>query len=632
MDFVKEFTSITQLNDALKKTFQKEFFYFKVTGEIASFTEHKASGHYYFQLKDAATQIGATMWRTNTSKVKFAVQNGLKVVAFGKLDLWNEKHYVNVEKMDLDGEGDIFKKFQELKEKLSSEGLLKRKNPLDKMDEKLVVFGNKIKSIRELPQNIGIISKIGSAGFQDIMKNLFNKTPIQKIKVIDVAVQGQQCANDIIKAIEYFNNRELKIPDISDKNFIHTIEQKYITELDYNLKLLKEQKPLCNLTGDEFQKRDDKNFKQQAIEFFNSLNNKTDSMIGEIQLTSKGIRKMIKNKLYKEKTCALKSIPDVLKNGILINKELKWKNRDYDTYLIIGTINIANIEYIVEIIIHNFENEKIFYLEEIENKELFFKKIKYIKDSPEVIKTTFKGRPQGNTHNSILASFIQNVNSFKMDVIIISRGGGDRWNDLGAFDNENLARAVFNSKIPVITAVGHDVDWTLIDYVSDLRLPTPTSVATTLTITKQEAQAKIQALFRQYVFNLANKFKTKENRIGKTKHLINQTIIKIAKNLLIKQNAITELFKNYCRKKIIQNSKNNVLISKINIEIILKTKFLKLATYFKNVELKILQYQKKFPIIKDLNRNEVKFKKDFKIGEKYSILLPDGIVQVQVIN
>ena len=66
--------------------------------------------------------------------------------------------------------------------------------------------------------------------------------------------------------------------------------------------------------------------------------------------------------------------------------------------------------------------------------------------------------------------------SEKPDVIIIARGGGSV-EDLMSFNSEDLAKSVFNSKIPIITAIGHETDTTIIDFVSDLRAPTPTAAA-----------------------------------------------------------------------------------------------------------------------------------------------------------
>ncbi|GMO63556.1 MAG: hypothetical protein Ta2D_10410 [Rickettsiales bacterium] len=180
------------------------------------------------------------------------------------------------------------------------------------------------------------------------------------------------------------NDKIYQFKDYKDPNDIlleHKIEGKYINDLEKNIKTLKEQKPLFYLTGNEFQKQEGKNFKQQAQEFFNSLNNKIENSIidKDINLGASGIRKTMQNGLYKEKCCALQAVPtlltkheDVSKNAIIMNKELKWKDRDYDTYLVVGTIDIAGKEYIVEIIIHNHINgQSDFYLEEVEDKGNF---------------------------------------------------------------------------------------------------------------------------------------------------------------------------------------------------------------------------------------------------------------------
>ncbi|GMO66222.1 MAG: hypothetical protein Ta2D_12370 [Rickettsiales bacterium] len=181
------------------------------------------------------------------------------------------------------------------------------------------------------------------------------------------------------------NDKIYQFKDYKDPNDIlleHKIEGKYINDLEENIKTLKEQKPLFYLTGNEFQKELNKDFRQQAEEFFNSFDNKIENSIingDDIAMNGVGIRKMIKNKLYKEKCCALQAVPtlltkheDISKNAIIMNKELKWKDRDFDTYLVVGTIDIAGKEYVAEIVIHEYDNgEKTFYLEEVEDKGNF---------------------------------------------------------------------------------------------------------------------------------------------------------------------------------------------------------------------------------------------------------------------
>ena len=100
----------------------------------------------------------------------------------------------------------------------------------------------------------------------------------------------------------------------------------------------------------------------------------------------------------------------------------------------------------------------------------------------------------------------------KPDVLVISRGGGSI-EDLMAFNDENLVREVANSKIPTISAVGHEIDWTLIDYASDLRLPTPTSVAEYLTISKEQAFERLNYLIEKLIKNKFSKILEQQEKL-----------------------------------------------------------------------------------------------------------------------
>lgn len=85
-----------------------------------------------------------------------------------------------------------------------------------------------------------------------------------------------------------------------------------------------------------------------------------------------------------------------------------------------------------------------------------------------------------------------------VDVIVITRGGGS-FEDLMCFNSEILARKIYESKIPIITAIGHEIDWTIADYVSDLRLPTPTAVAEFLSPLISVFIEKINSTFEKIV-------------------------------------------------------------------------------------------------------------------------------------
>ena len=159
---------------------------------------------------------------------------------------------------------------------------------------------------------------------------------------------------------------------------------------------------------------------------------------------------------------------------------------------------------------------------------------------------------QGQEADKSIIKGIKYFNENKnVDLIVITRGGGSI-EDLMCFNSEDLARAVFNSKIPTISAVGHEIDWTIIDYVADMRLPTPTSVAETLFPLKSVLNDKLDYTYKKFVKRcifiydsllinvnrkfkdifllLADKYYTKINKIN----IINEKIKAFDKNKILK--------------------------------------------------------------------------------------------------
>jgi len=98
-----------------------------------------------------------------------------------------------------------------------------------------------------------------------------------------------------------------------------------------------------------------------------------------------------------------------------------------------------------------------------------------------------------------------------VDIIIVARGGGSK-EDLSAFNSERVARAVFASKIPVVSAVGHENDWTLIDFVADLRAPTPSAAAELCVPEVKTKREYCLNLWRQLCYMMKSKISTAEMR------------------------------------------------------------------------------------------------------------------------
>lgn len=119
---------------------------------------------------------------------------------------------------------------------------------------------------------------------------------------------------------------------------------------------------------------------------------------------------------------------------------------------------------------------------------------------------------QGEGSSENIARQIEKANEFDLDVIICGRGGGGV-EDLWAFNEERVVRAIFNSKIPIISAVGHEVDWTIADFVADLRAPTPTGAAELCVPLASEVLKHIDNLTKRANNTILSLFKNNFNKL-----------------------------------------------------------------------------------------------------------------------
>ena len=172
-------------------------------------------------------------------------------------------------------------------------------------------------------------------------------------------------------------------------------------------------------------------------------------------------------------------------------------------------------------------------------------------------------RVQGTGAAENIAENIEELNKYKdIDVIILARGGGSI-EDLWAFNEEIVARAIFNSKIPIVTGVGHEVDFTIADFVADLRAPTPSAAMELLTPDKNDFISLITEFENNSLQLLGNLFKSKKEKVhnalnsygfrtpaGILRHRaqeVDNILYKIMqctdKNILIKNNRLSLLVK-----------------------------------------------------------------------------------------
>lgn len=190
--------TVSQLNFYIKSVIDSDVNLENIflTGEISNFTDHYQSGHFYFSLKDNKSVVKAVMFAGFARRVKFRPQNGMKVIVRGRVAVYEAAgvYQVYVEDMQPDGVGALNLAFEQLKEKLLKEGLFdpRKKKPLPKY-----------------PQKVGVITSETGAVFWDIQNVMKRRFPLAEIVFQPVLVQGEGAAEQIVSAIEKFNNGAL---------------------------------------------------------------------------------------------------------------------------------------------------------------------------------------------------------------------------------------------------------------------------------------------------------------------------------------------------------------------------------------------------------------------------------------
>jgi len=182
--------SVSELSQALKRTVEAAFGLVRVRGEISGFKRH-SSGHLYFTLKDADAAIDAVMWKGVAGALRFRPEDGLEVVALGKLTTYpgRSKYQIVVERLEVAGVGALLAQIAERKARLEKEGLFAAERKLKRP---------------YLPVHIGIITSPTGAVIRDILHRLADRFP-RRVTLWPVPVQGDAAADAVAGAIAGFN-------------------------------------------------------------------------------------------------------------------------------------------------------------------------------------------------------------------------------------------------------------------------------------------------------------------------------------------------------------------------------------------------------------------------------------------
>ncbi len=186
--------TVSQLNRYIKSIMDSDYNLRTVfvSGEISNFTNHYRTGHYYLTLKDEKSSIKAVMFNSDNSRLGFMPENGMKVIARGRISVFERdgQYQLYIEDMQPDGVGALSIAFEQLKNRLEAEGLFaqERKQPLPKY-----------------PKRVGVVTSPTGAAIRDIINVITRRNPATEIILCPVQVQGNSAAGQVVDAIKRFN-------------------------------------------------------------------------------------------------------------------------------------------------------------------------------------------------------------------------------------------------------------------------------------------------------------------------------------------------------------------------------------------------------------------------------------------
>ncbi|MRH43170.1 exodeoxyribonuclease VII large subunit [Aquibacillus halophilus] len=190
----EKYLTVSALTKYIKRKFELDNHLKEVwlKGEISNF-KHHSRGHMYLTIKDDHSRVQAVMFAGNNRFMKFKPENGMNVLIKGEINIYEPQgqYQLYIQQMEPDGIGALYLAFEQLKEKLSKEGLFDQ---------------SKKKPIPKFPRHIGVVTSPTGAAVKDILTTIRRRYPIVKVTVIPVLVQGDYAATSIVKAIDFSNS------------------------------------------------------------------------------------------------------------------------------------------------------------------------------------------------------------------------------------------------------------------------------------------------------------------------------------------------------------------------------------------------------------------------------------------
>ncbi len=193
----QQILSVTQINEYLRSKMDADPLLGNVAirGEISNYKLYP-SGHHYFTLKDGSAALKCVLFKGNALRLRFRLDNGVKVIAMGKISVYprDGAYQLYCTAMAMDGIGDLYAAFEELKAKLAAQGLF---DPAHK------------KPLPQYPSTIGIVTSSAGAALHDMLRILRKRYPLTRVLLFPVRVQGAEAPGEIAAAIRYADHFKL---------------------------------------------------------------------------------------------------------------------------------------------------------------------------------------------------------------------------------------------------------------------------------------------------------------------------------------------------------------------------------------------------------------------------------------
>ena len=189
--------TITQINEYIRTMMDGDRLLMNVAvkGELSNYKVYP-SGHHYFTMKDEGAALKCVMFKGSAMKMRFRPENGMQVIAMGRITVYprDGAYQMYCTGLVLDGVGDLYAAFEQLKTKLAAQGLF---DPTHK------------KPLPKYPQTIGIITSSAGAAVHDMLRILRRRYPLTAVRLLPVRVQGAEAPGEIAAAIAYANHHRL---------------------------------------------------------------------------------------------------------------------------------------------------------------------------------------------------------------------------------------------------------------------------------------------------------------------------------------------------------------------------------------------------------------------------------------